>query len=228
MNEICRRAIEVYARRQDDKLARYRALQARLDADPGVKGKRLGKESREALYEAMLAELDGVPGGERALLRHQRLPAATHLIRTTRPIARLPEPSSRQRSRRSPSSSARRCSWSSTRPRCGAGSWAPRRRSTSSASGAGTTPLPHTPDLVTRGLELHQAHSLSVWDGLIVQAALDARCDVLLSEDLQHGRRFGSLEVSNPSGPTPRTRCRRPPIGPAKTAARSRKTRKHG
>lgn len=58
--------------------------------------------------------------------------------------------------------------------------------------------VPHTPDLVTRGLELHQAHSLSVWDGLIVQAALDARCDVLFSEDLQHGRRFGDLEVANP------------------------------
>lgn len=58
--------------------------------------------------------------------------------------------------------------------------------------------VPQTPDLVTRGLELHQAHSLSLWDGLIVQAALDARCDVLLSEDLQHGRRFGSLEVVNP------------------------------
>ena len=58
--------------------------------------------------------------------------------------------------------------------------------------------VPQTPDLVTRGLELHQAHSLSLCDGLIVQAALDARCDVLLSEDLQHGRRFGSLEVVNP------------------------------
>ena len=56
VNEICRRAIEVYARRQDDRLARYRELQARLDADPGVSGKRLGKESREALYGALLAE----------------------------------------------------------------------------------------------------------------------------------------------------------------------------
>ena len=56
VNEICRRAIEVYAWRQDDRLAKYRELQARLDADPGVKGKRGGKESREALYDAMLAE----------------------------------------------------------------------------------------------------------------------------------------------------------------------------
>jgi predicted nucleic acid-binding protein len=63
---------------------------------------------------------------------------------------------------------------------------------------AGHDTVPHTPELVTRGLELHQAHSLSIWDGLIVQAALDARCAVLLSEDLQHGRRFGELEVVNP------------------------------
>lgn len=56
----------------------------------------------------------------------------------------------------------------------------------------------HTPDFVVRGLELHRAHSLAIWDGLVVQAALDARCDVLLSEDLQHGRRFGDLEVANP------------------------------
>lgn len=56
VNEVCRRAIEVYARRQDDRLAQYRELQARLDADPGVSGKRKGKEARDALYDALLAE----------------------------------------------------------------------------------------------------------------------------------------------------------------------------
>mgnify|MGYP001321775637 FL=1 len=40
-----------------DRLAAYRELQARLDADSGVKGGRGGKESREALYEALLAEM---------------------------------------------------------------------------------------------------------------------------------------------------------------------------
>lgn len=55
-----------------------------------------------------------------------------------------------------------------------------------------------TPELIVRGLMLHQAHSISMWDALVVQAALDARCDVLLSEDLQHGRRFGDLEIRNP------------------------------
>ena len=63
---------------------------------------------------------------------------------------------------------------------------------------SGHDTVPQTPELLVRGLELHQEHSVSLWDGLIVQAALDAQCDVLLSEDLQHGRRFGDLEVVNP------------------------------
>lgn len=55
-----------------------------------------------------------------------------------------------------------------------------------------------TPELVLRGIALHQEHSLSIWDAMIVQAAFDAHCDIVLSEDLQHGRRFGDLEVVNP------------------------------
>lgn len=86
--------------------------------------------------------------------------------------------------------------------------------------------VPHTADLVTRGLELHQAHSLAIWDGLIVQAALDARCDVLLSEDLQHGRRFGSLEVTNPFLTAAAHEVPARAYSPVKAAARSRKARK--
>ncbi len=82
--------------------------------------------------------------------------------------------------------------------------------------------VPHTPDLVTRGLELHQAHSLSVWDGLIVQAALDARCDVLFSEDLQHGRRFGDLEVANPFLPAAAHEAPARPYGSRKARKRKR------
>lgn len=55
-----------------------------------------------------------------------------------------------------------------------------------------------TPDLIVRAISLHQQHSLNFWDALTVQAALDARCDVLLSEDMQNGRRFGDLEIRNP------------------------------
>ena len=55
-----------------------------------------------------------------------------------------------------------------------------------------------TPDLILRAIGLHREHSIAFWDALIVQAALDARCGLLLSEDLQHGRRFGDLEIRNP------------------------------
>jgi predicted nucleic acid-binding protein len=56
----------------------------------------------------------------------------------------------------------------------------------------------NTADFMVHAFELQQAHGFSVWDALIVQAAIESRCDVLLSEDLQHGMRFGALLVSNP------------------------------
>jgi predicted nucleic acid-binding protein len=58
--------------------------------------------------------------------------------------------------------------------------------------------VPASVDLVISALTLCQRYRLSVWDGLIVQAALQAGCATLLSEDLQAGMRFGDLEVVNP------------------------------
>jgi len=58
--------------------------------------------------------------------------------------------------------------------------------------------VPSTADFVLKALQLSVQAQLSVWDALIVQAALDAGCTTLLSENLQHGRRFGSLEIVNP------------------------------
>lgn len=52
--------------------------------------------------------------------------------------------------------------------------------------------------LVLRAIRLAQRHQLSHWDGLIVQAALDAGCVALYSEDMQAGMRFGDLEIVNP------------------------------
>ncbi len=51
---------------------------------------------------------------------------------------------------------------------------------------------------VLRAVHLHQTASLSFWDALIVQAALEGSCKTLYSEDLQAGRRFGELEIENP------------------------------
>jgi predicted nucleic acid-binding protein len=53
-------------------------------------------------------------------------------------------------------------------------------------------------DDVLAAIDLHRLHSLALWDALIVRAALISGCRTLYSEDLQHGRRFDSLEVVNP------------------------------
>lgn len=55
-----------------------------------------------------------------------------------------------------------------------------------------------TPSLLFQAFALQQRYQTSLWDALIVQAALDGGCTTLYSEDLQHGMRFGALEVVNP------------------------------
>ena len=52
--------------------------------------------------------------------------------------------------------------------------------------------------LFENALTLQQRYKLSWYDSLIVGAALEARCETLYSEDLQHGQRFDSLVVVNP------------------------------
>ena len=52
--------------------------------------------------------------------------------------------------------------------------------------------------LYAEALFLHAKSSLAWYDSLIVSAAMQARCEVLFSEDMQHGQRFGALQVRNP------------------------------
>ena len=52
--------------------------------------------------------------------------------------------------------------------------------------------------LYSEALRLQSQASLSWYDSIIVSAAIQAQCDVLFSEDLQHGQRLGSLRVTNP------------------------------
>ncbi|CCE07197.1 PilT protein, N-terminal (fragment) [Bradyrhizobium sp. STM 3843] len=47
-------------------------------------------------------------------------------------------------------------------------------------------------------LALARDHSLQFYDALIVAAALEAGCDTLFSEDLQHGRTLSGLTIVNP------------------------------
>lgn len=47
-------------------------------------------------------------------------------------------------------------------------------------------------------LALARDHSLAFYDALIVAAAIEAGCDTLFTEDMQHGHKFGSLTLVNP------------------------------
>ena len=47
-------------------------------------------------------------------------------------------------------------------------------------------------------LRLSDCYHVAWFDSLIVAAAIEGRCRTLYSEDLQHGQRFGDLQVENP------------------------------
>ncbi len=55
-----------------------------------------------------------------------------------------------------------------------------------------------TAQLIVSASLLHERHGFSFWDAMVVEAALLSRATTLLSEDLQHGRRIGTLEITNP------------------------------
>jgi predicted nucleic acid-binding protein len=59
-------------------------------------------------------------------------------------------------------------------------------------------PLALTLGLHTSARLLAEEHQLSVYDALIVTAAIEAECVTLFTEDLQHGRKFGDLTIVNP------------------------------
>jgi predicted nucleic acid-binding protein len=53
-------------------------------------------------------------------------------------------------------------------------------------------------DFVRSGIEISRRHDLSLWDALIVQAAVAAQCDRILSEDLADGATIEGVRVDNP------------------------------
>ena len=59
-------------------------------------------------------------------------------------------------------------------------------------------PLPVTFDLHVTARALAESYQLSFYDALIVAAALEAGCDTLYSEDMQHGQAIGTLRIQNP------------------------------
>ena len=59
-------------------------------------------------------------------------------------------------------------------------------------------PLALTLDLHDAARALAEDQQLSFYDALIVASAIGGGCDVLYSEDMQHGRRIGGLAIVNP------------------------------
>ena len=55
-----------------------------------------------------------------------------------------------------------------------------------------------TVDLHIAARALAEEHRLSFYDALIVVSAIEAGCNVLYSEDMQHGRTIGGLAIANP------------------------------
>lgn len=60
------------------------------------------------------------------------------------------------------------------------------------------TIVPVTPALVERAIELQELLVLNYWDAQLIAAAEQARCDVLLSEDLNAGQNYAGVRVQNP------------------------------
>ncbi|MDN5862430.1 MAG: PIN domain-containing protein [Salinisphaera sp.] len=61
-----------------------------------------------------------------------------------------------------------------------------------------TEPLPVDLALMLRGTRLANRYQLSYWDGAIIAAAHFSACEVVLTEDLNDGQRYGDVTAMNP------------------------------
>ena len=55
-----------------------------------------------------------------------------------------------------------------------------------------------SPALIRRSIEIRAAYRISFWDACIISAAEHARCDVILSEDLNAGQSYSGINMENP------------------------------
>jgi predicted nucleic acid-binding protein len=55
-----------------------------------------------------------------------------------------------------------------------------------------------SPVLYFAALRIKAQHQLAWYDSLIVAAAIESECDILYSEDLQHGQKVNNLRIQNP------------------------------
>lgn len=53
-------------------------------------------------------------------------------------------------------------------------------------------------EAILEALDLQARYQVSFWDALVLQAAHAAGCEILYSEDLSDGQRYGTVQVRNP------------------------------
>lgn len=58
--------------------------------------------------------------------------------------------------------------------------------------------LPLTLEVHDRGFEIASTHLLRIYDACIVASADLSGCDVLYTEDMNHGQRIGGVTIRNP------------------------------
>jgi predicted nucleic acid-binding protein len=58
--------------------------------------------------------------------------------------------------------------------------------------------IPTTQEVLSAAMDLATVHQISIWDAVILAAASQAGCRLLLSEDLHNGFTWGGVTVVNP------------------------------
>ena len=53
-------------------------------------------------------------------------------------------------------------------------------------------------DSILEALDMETRYQVSFWDALVIQAAHAAGAEILYSEDLSDGQRYGTVQVKNP------------------------------
>jgi predicted nucleic acid-binding protein len=63
--------------------------------------------------------------------------------------------------------------------------------------------MPTTEMVLSRGLDVAIVHGLAIWDAIILAAASEAGCRLLLSEDMHDGFTWGGVTIVNPFAASP-------------------------
>ncbi len=58
--------------------------------------------------------------------------------------------------------------------------------------------VPVTPEAAAVALAIAEETGYSLWDAQILASAIEAGCGVVYTEDMQHGRHIGGLDIRNP------------------------------